>query len=164
MELLTPGIGLLFWTLIAFVIVFLLLRKFGWKTILEALQNREQEIADAIASTDKLKAEMGAIKNQNETLLMQAREESALLVKEARYAADKLVSDAKEKAKVEYDKILADAQQSIIQQKNMLLTEVKSQVSNMVVEVSEKILRRELANKQEQERLIQELSKEAKLN
>lgn len=164
MQLLTPALGLIFWTFLAFAIVFLILKKFAWKPILAALKERETGIADAIASAEKVKAEIASLKSENEALLTKAREERAILIKEAKEQSDKMIADAKEKAKVEYDRIVADAQAAIAQQKNAALTEVKNQVGALVIEVSEKILRRELANKAEQESYINQLAEVVKLN
>ena len=164
MELLLPGLGLVFWTLIAFLIVFLILKKFAWKPILTSLNERETSIATAISSAEKMKAEMANMKSENESLLAQAREERAKMVKEAKETTNKMINEAKDKAKVEYDRILADAQVAIQQQKNAALTEVKNQVGNLVIEVSEKVLRRELANKSEQENYIKQLAEVVKLN
>lgn len=164
MDLLNPGLGLLVWTLVAFVIVFLILKSFAWKPILASLKERETNIADAIASAEKVKAEMAQLKSENETLLAKAREERATILKEAKETADKMVADAKDKAKAEYDRIVADAQAAINQQKNAALTDVKNQVGALVIEVSEKILRRELSNKAEQEGYIKQLAEAVKLN
>ncbi len=164
MELLLPGLGLLFWTLIAFGIVFFILKAFAWKPILSSLKERETGIADAIASADKVKAEMASLKNENEAMMSKAREERAVMIKEAKETSDKMVSDAKEKAKAEFDRIVADAQMSITQQKNAALTEVKNQVGTLVIEVAEKVLQRELVNKADQEKYISQLTEVAKLN
>lgn len=164
MELLLPSIGLIFWTLVAFLIVFLILKKFAWKPILTSLKERETSIADAIATADKVKAEMAQLKSENEALMAKAREERAVLIKDAKTTADKMLSDAKEKAKSEYDRILADAQYAIEQQKMAALTDVKNQVGSLVIEVAEKVLRRELSNKAEQEKYIRELAGDVKLN
>jgi len=164
MELLQPGLGLLVWTFIAFLIVFFILKKFAWKPLLAALKERETGIADAISSAEKVKLEMASLKNENEALMNQAREERAVMIKEAKLASDKMVAEAKDKAKAEYDRIIADAQQAINQQKNAALTDVKNQVGALVIEVSEKILRRELANKAEQESYIKQLAETVKLN
>jgi F-type H+-transporting ATPase subunit b len=164
MELLLPGFGIIFWTFIAFVLVFLILKAFAWKPILKTLKDREDNIANAIASAEKVKAEMAQLKNENETLLAKAREERATLLKEAKETADKMVSEAKDKAKSEYDRILADAQAAISHQKNAALADVKNQVGNLVIEVAEKVLRKELANKGEQENYIKQLAEGVKLN
>lgn len=164
MELLLPGLGLLFWTLIAFLVVFFLLKAFAWKPILASLKERETGIADAIASADKVKSEMAALKNENEAMMTKAREERAVMIKEAKETADRMIADAKEKAKSEYDRIVSDAQTAILQQKNAALTDVKNQVGSLVIEVAEKVLNRELSNKADQESYIKQLTEGAKLN
>ncbi len=164
MELLLPGIGLIFWTLVAFLIVFFILRKFAWKPILQSLKERETSIATAISSAEKMKAEMGLMKSENEALLAQARDERAQMIKEAKDVSNKMISEAKEKAKSEYDRIIAEAQVAIQQQKNAALTDVKNQVGKLVIEVSEKVLRRELANRNEQEAYIKQQAELVKLN
>lgn len=164
MDLLIPSFGLIFWTLLAFLIVFFILKKFAWKPILSSLKQREEGIADAISTAEKIKAEMAAMKNENEIILNQAREERSRMIKEAKETSDKMINEAKERARTEYDRILADAQLSIQQQKNAALIEVKNQVGKLVIEVSEKVLRRELANKGEQESYIKSLAEGVKLN
>jgi F-type H+-transporting ATPase subunit b len=164
MELLTPDLGLFFWNLLAFLIVFLILKKFAWKPILKSLKDRENGIAESLATAEKVKQEMTQMKSENEALLARAREERTVLIKEAKDTADKMVADAKEKARSEYDRIVSDAQATLHQQKMAIITDLKNQVGNLVIEVSEKVLRRELSNKGEQENYIKQLSNEVKLN
>ncbi len=164
MDLLTPDLGLFFWNLLAFLIVFFLLRKFAWKPILSSLKTREQGIADALSTAERVKAEMAQLKSENEALLARAREERAQMLKEARDTKDKIINEAKDQAKLEASKIITDAQAAIEQQKMAALTDVKNQVGNMVIEISEKILRRELSAKSEQESYIKRLADEVKLN
>ncbi len=164
MKLLTPDPGLLLWTLLAFLIVFFILKKMAWPAILKGLQDREKGIQDAMSTAEKVMAEMAALKNENEALMIKAREERGVMIMEAREQTVKMISDAKEKAKTEYDRIVAEAQQAISQQKNAAMIDVKNQVGALVIEISEKILRRELSNKTEQEKFINELAQEAKLN
>jgi F-type H+-transporting ATPase subunit b len=164
MELLLPGLGLVVWTFIAFIIVFLILKKFAWKPILSSLKERETGIAESLATAERVKAEMAQMKNENEAMMAQAREERARMVKEAKEQGDKMLAEAKEKARGEYDRIIADAQIAIQQQKNAALTDVKNQVGKLVIEVSEKVLRRELANRTEQENYIKGIAENVKLN
>ncbi|MBC7587799.1 MAG: F0F1 ATP synthase subunit B [Chitinophagaceae bacterium] len=164
MQFLIPDFGLLFWQSLAFIIVFFILKKFAWKPILKTLNEREQGIADSIATAERVKSEMAALKNENEMLMQKAREERGIMIKEAKEASDKMIATAKDKAKAEYDRIVADAQSAITQQKNAALTDVKNQVGALVIEVSEKILRRELSNKSEQENYIKQLAEGVKLN
>jgi|SRR5579871_12284 len=164
MKLLLPEFGLLIWTLLAFLIVFYILGKFAWPAIVKGLAEREKGIADSLATAEKVRAEMAQLKSENEALLAKAREERAQLLKEARDTKDKIINEAKEQAKLDAAKIISDAQAAIEQQKMAALTEVKNQVGNLVIEVSEKILRRELSNKTEQESYIKQLANEVKLN
>ena len=164
MELLLPGLGLLIWTLIAFIIVLVILKKFAWKPILKGLKDRETNIADAIASAERVKAEMAALKSENEVLIAKAREERAAMIKEAKETADKMVADAQGKARSEYDRIVSEAQAAIDQQKNAALVDVKNQVGKLVIEVSEKVLRRQLENKAQQETYIRQLADTVKLS
>ena len=164
MDLLLPHLGLLVWTLLAFIIVFLILKKFAWKPILKSLGEREDNIANSIASAEKIKLEMAQFKNDNETLLVKAREERAQMLKEAKDIKDKMILDAKDQAKEAGAKIVADAHASINQQKMAAITDLKNQVGKLVIEVSEKVLRRELSNKTEQENYIKQLAESAKLN
>jgi len=160
MDLLLPGIGLLFWTLLAFAAVFFILRKYAWKIIIDSLNEREKGIAESLDTAKKVKAEMAALKSENEALLAKAREERALMLKEAKETRDKIVNDAKEQAKTDASKILADANAAIHTQKMASLTEIKNQIGNMVIEVSEKVIRKQLDNKAEQEKYIQQMAGE----
>jgi F-type H+-transporting ATPase subunit b len=164
MKLLTPEFGLIIWTLLAFLVVLFILKKFAWKPILNSLKERETHIADSLSTAEKVRAEMAQLKSENEALLAKAREERAQLLKEARDTKDRIISEAKEQAKVEANKIVVDAQAAIQQQKMAALTDVKNQVGTLVIEVAEKILRRELGNKSDQETYIRQLADEVKLN
>ena len=164
MKLLTPDLGLLFWNLLAFLIAFFILRKFAWPAIMKGLNEREAKISDSIATAERIKVEMAQMKNDNEAILAQAREERSTMLKEAKETKDKMIADAKEEAKVQAAKIIADAQASINHQKMAALTEIKNQVGNLVIEVSEKVLRKELSNKASQEEYIKQLATEVKLN
>jgi F-type H+-transporting ATPase subunit b len=164
MKLLLPEFGLLIWTLLAFLIVFYILGKFAWPAIVKGLKEREQGIADSLATAERVKAEMAQLKSENEALLAKAREERAQMMKEARDTKDRIINEAKEQAKAEANKIILDAQAAIQQQKMAALTDVKNQVGTLVIEVAEKVLRRQLDNKGEQENFIKQLANEVKLN
>ncbi len=164
MSLLTPSLGFFVWTVIAFIVVLFLLKKFAWKPILKSLNERESNIANSIASAEKVKAEMAQMKSENEALLATAREERAQLLKEARDMKDKIINEAKEQAKTEASKIISEAQAVINTQKMAAITDVKNQVGKLVVEISEKVLRRELGDKASQEAHIKSLVNEVKLN
>lgn len=164
MDLLLPHLGLIVWTVVAFLIVLFILKKFAWTPILKGLNDRETNIAQSLASAEKVKLEMANLKAENEALLATAREERAAMLKEAKDIRDKMINEAKEDAKLQAAKIINDAQASIHNQKMAALTDIKNQVGKMVIEVSEKILRRELTDKNQQESYIKQLSDEIKLN
>ena len=164
MKLLTPEIGLLLWTLLAFLIVFFILKKMAWPAIIKGLRDRENSITDSLATAERVKAEMAQLQSENEALLAKAREERSLLLKEARETKDRIINEAKEQAKSEANKIVVEAQAAINAQKMAALTEVKNQVGKLVIEVSEKVLRKELSNREAQEQHIKGLVDEVKLN
>lgn len=163
-PLIKPEIGLVFWTTLSFLLLLFVLAKFAWKPILGAIRKREETINDSLATAERVKAEMAQMKSENEALMAQAREERAAMLKEAREVKDKIINEAKEQAKAEANKIIVDAQQAIQAQKMAALTDVKNQVGTLVIEVAEKVLRRELASKAEQESYIKQLSEGVKLN
>lgn len=164
MKLLTPEFGLLLWTTLAFLIVFFILKKLAWPAIIKGLRDRENIITDSLATAQKVKEEMSLMKSENEALLAKAREERALMLKDARETKDRIINEAKEQAKVEANKIMTETQAAINAQKMAAITEVKNQVGKLVIEVSEKVLRKELENKDAQEAHIKGLVDGVKLN
>jgi F-type H+-transporting ATPase subunit b len=164
MDLLTPELGLFFWTLIAFLSVFFILRKFAWKPILSMLGEREKGIADSIATAERVKEEMSQLKSENEKLLAQAREERSQMLKDAKETRDRIVGEAKEQAKTEANKIIIDAQHQIEQQKNAALAAVKNEIGSLAVEVAERIIRKQLSAADGQEMYMKMIADDIKLN
>ena len=164
MDLLVPSFGLLIWTFLAFFIFLYILKKFAWKPILKSLKERENGIADSLATAERAKAEIAQFKNENELMMAKAREERAEMLKEAKITKDKIISEAKEQAKLEANRIIADAQEAINNQKMAALTDVKNQLGTLALDVAEKVLRRELSNKPDQEKFISDLTSTVKFN
>lgn len=164
MELLLPKLGMMVWTLIAFGIVFFILAKYAWKPIVGSLQERQNNIDDAILSAEKVRKEMSELKSENEELLAKAREERSQMMRDAKETRDNIIAEAREQAKDEMNKIVADAQAVIHQQKMAAITDLKNQIGNLVLEVSEKVIRRELSSQGEQEKYIKELTQNVELN
>lgn len=164
MGLLTPEFGLFFWSLVAFVLVAVLLKKFAWKPILGMLDERENKIADSIASAERAQQEMANLKADNERLLNEAREERSALLKEANDMKNKIIEDARQEAKKQASKMIQDAKLQINNEKNAALTEVKNEIGNLAVEVAEKILKQELSNEDVQKNYVNELTNSIKLN
>lgn len=164
MELLTPSIGLIFWTTIVFVILLFILAKFAWKPILKAVNEREQHIEDALNQAKKAREEMAYLKSENERILQEAREERDTMLKEAREMRDKTIQVAKENAKIEAEKIIASARESIQNEKAAALSDIKNQVAALSVGVAEKVLGKELNQKEAQTSYVNQLINDINLS
>ncbi len=164
MELITPGLGLVFWMVLSFSVILFILKKFAWKPILKALKERENTIDTALKSADKAREEMGQLKAENERIIIEAKNVRDSLLKEARQVKDKLISEAKQKANSEANKIIADAKRKIENEKEAALDEIKNQVAGFSVDIAEKILKKKLEKTKDQQDLINELIDEIKIN
>lgn len=159
-----PDFGLIFWTTIIFLIFWLAIGKFAFRPIAAALKKRESDIQGSLDEAKRVRQEMQNLKAENEALLIQAREERAHILKEAKEVGNRLVDEAKGKAKVEAQKIVADAKEQIEHQKMAAITDLKNQVGAFSIQIAEKVIRRELSTNKEQEGFVNDLVKEIKLN
>ncbi|NND62110.1 MAG: F0F1 ATP synthase subunit B [Flavobacteriaceae bacterium] len=164
MDLVTPEIGLIFWTSLSFLILLFILRKFAWKPILNSVNTREQSIKDALASAEAAKREMENLTADNERILKEARIERDTMMKEARDLKTKMISDAKDEAKAEADKMISQAQAAIESEKKAAIAELKNQVATLSVEIAEKVVKDELSNKDKQLKLVEDMLGDATLN
>ena len=135
MELVTPGLGLIFWMVISFSVILFILKKYAWKPILNALKEREITIDTALKSADKAKEEMEQLKADNEKIFKEAKNERDNLLKDARQVKDKIISEAKLKANSDVKKIIADARGKIESEKEAALAEIKNQVAGFSIEI-----------------------------
>ncbi|MFC7356114.1 F0F1 ATP synthase subunit B [Jejudonia soesokkakensis] len=158
------SVGLFFWQAVLFILLLLLLRKFAWKPILNAVNSREQGIKDALAAAEKAKLEMANLQADNEKLLQEARAERESMMKEAREIKAKMISDAKEEAQSEANKTIAKAQAAIEAEKKAALSELRSTVAELSVEIAEKVVKNELSSKEKQLELVETMLKDANLN
>ncbi|MEO5787524.1 MAG: F0F1 ATP synthase subunit B [Gelidibacter sp.] len=164
MDLITPGLGLVFWSLITFFILLVILKKFAWKPILGAIDERENGIKNALKAADNARREMENLKADNERILNEARAEREAMLKDAREIKNKMVSDAKEEAQDQASKIIAQAQEAIENEKRSALAELKNHVANLSIEIAEKVVRQELGSKDKQLQLVESMLSEATLN
>ena len=164
MDLIVPDYGLLFWTALVFVGLLFILTKFIWKPILSAVNEREKNISDALALAEKTKAEMAALQSQNENLLKEAKIERDAIVKDARETALRMVEESKANAKVEAEKILSAARQTIESEKVAAIAELKTQVAGLSLEIAEKIVRTELTSDEKQKALASKMVGDISLN
>jgi len=164
MELLTPGSGLLFWQFVVFIALVFFLGKMAWKPILESLKERETSIQSALDSAEKAKADMAALKSDNEKLLKEARVERDLILREARDAANRLHDEAQADAKKNADRIIADAKAVINVEKQAALRDVRAQVAQFSLEIAEKLIRKNLSTDKAQKDLVDGYVKDIKVN
>ena len=162
-PLVTPDPGLFIWSTIAFLLLFVLLRKMAWKPIVEALNERERSIEDALSKAQLAKEEMAKLTSENEALLKQARAERDVILKEAKQLKDQIVNEAKTSAQTEGAKLIEKAKQEIDAQKTAAMAEVKNQVATLSLEIAEKVLSKQFEDQKKQEALVSELLKEVKL-
>jgi len=164
MDLVTPDVGLLFWTVISFFVLLLLLRKFAWKPIVGTVNDRETSIREALESAEKARLEMQNLTADNERILKEARVERETMLKEAREIKAKMISDAKDEAQTQANKMIEQAQIAIASEKKSAMAELKNHVAGLSVDIAEKMVREELSNKDKQLKLVENMLGEAKLN
>jgi F-type H+-transporting ATPase subunit b len=164
MPLVTPGIGLIFWMLIAFSILLFILGKFAWKPILKMLHEREESIDKALKAAEEAKAEMQKLQANNELIVPEARKQADQIIKEAREIKEKIVSDAKNTAAIEADKIMKNAKASIESEKNQALNEIRDKIVEFSVIIAEKVIRKELSDENKQKDYIESLLKDINVN
>ena len=157
MELVSPGIGLIFWMTLAFLAVLYILGKYAWKPIMKALKERETSISDALNAAELAKEEMKNLQFSNEQLMKEARNERDLLLAETRKIKDTILEEARQKANEEANRIINSAKESIHFEKMAAMTELKNQLAELSLEIAKKILQKELSDPQKQEAYVKDL-------
>jgi F-type H+-transporting ATPase subunit b len=163
MDLVTPDVGMLFWTLVSFIILYLILRKFAWGPILGAVKEREESIKAALDAAENAKKDMENLKADNEKILNEAKTERETMLKEAREIKSKLISDAEEEAKIRAKKMVEAAKTAIQNEKNSAMNELKNTVVDLSVGIAEKLISEELADKDKQLKMIEDILEDSKL-
>ena len=164
MDLITPGTGLIFWQLIGFLGLLFILIKFAWKPMLAALEEREDSIESALKSAEIARNEMANLKAENEKLLAEARLERDAIIAKAHESSIKMIEDAKEESVKAGNEMIEKAKAVIETEKKAALAEVKTQVATLTLEVSEKLLRKNLSDQKDQKALVDEFVKDLELN
>ena len=154
------SLGLFFWQTLLFVALLLLLKKFAWKPILDAVNERETSIKDSLSAAEKARDDMEAVQADNKRILKKARAERDALLAEAKTASVQIVNQAKEDAKAVADKITAQAKETIQNEKIAAINELKGQVASLSIDIAEKVLQTELKDKAAQEQLVAQLVSE----
>ncbi len=156
--------GLFFWQTLIFVGLIFLLKKFAWKPILDAVNEREEGIKNALLSAANAKKEMQNLQSDNQRILQEARLERDSLLKDARDMKEKMVADAKNEAQAQGQKIIEQAKAAIESEKNAAMAELKLHVSSLSLDIAEKLLKNELSNKEAQVKLVEKMLGDSKLN
>jgi F-type H+-transporting ATPase subunit b len=164
MSLLTPNPGLIFWMLVVFLMVVFILAKFAWKPIINGLKERENEIQGALDLAERTKAEMIQLKSDNEKLIAEANAVRDRILRDAKEAADRTILESKDKAAVEAQKIIESARETIRTEQQVAVSKIRKEVATLSLEIAEKVLHRELKDKESQEALIADLASSARLN
>jgi len=164
MDLITPNPGLIVWMIIIFGVLFFLLSKFAWKPILSSLKERNENIDSALKMAEETRAEMAKLKSDNEAEKAEARKERDLIIKQAKEASERLIIEAKTKAVNESTKIMNDAREAIKQERVAMNAQIKEDMAKFSIEIAEKVIRRELADKKSQQTFVSELIADTKLN
>ncbi len=164
MGFVTPDYGTIFWMLIIFGIVLFVLKKFAWGPILKALKDREKSISDALNSAEKARKDVAGLKASNDQIIAEARKEKDHILKEARDIKDKIVAEARNQANLEALKSIENARQQIEAEKTAAINDIKKQVAELSVMIAEKVIRKELENSKDQDKLVQDMLNDLKLN
>lgn len=164
MSLLTPNPGLIFWMLVVFLLVVFILAKFAWKPIINGLKERENEIQGALDLAEKTRAEMVKLKSDNEKLIAEANAIRDRILIDAKDAANRTIQESKNIASVEAQKIIDSARETIRNEQQVAVSKIRKEVATLSLEIAEKVLHRELKDKESQQALIAELASSARLN
>ncbi len=155
--------GLFIWQTLIVVCLLLLLRKFAWNPILNAINDREEGIRSALQSAENARAEMQNLQADNERILKEARAERDGLLKEAREIKQKMIDDAKDEAKTQAVQIMTQAQAAIESEKQAAVAELKQQVASLSIEIAEKVIKETLSDDKKQTQLVEKLLKDVNL-
>lgn len=157
MSLLNPDTGLLFWMLVSFIIVFVILARFGFPIVVDMVEKRKKFIDDSLQSAREANEKLAHIKEESESILAKAREDQANILREATETRQRIIDEAKEKAQTEGLRLLEEARTQIQKEKEDAIRDIRKQVAELSVNIAEKILRKNLGSEQEQNGLIDRL-------
>jgi len=164
MELVTPGLGLIFWKTFAFVIVLVILRKYAWQPILKGLEEREKEISHSLKNAEFIKREMAELDEVRSQKVKQAEKNRLEILARARLEADQLISLAKVKASEDSELMMRTAQNNLEYLKNSVLVQLRTQIATLSLDMAEKVLYDELQDKEKSKLLVNQLLDKAIMN
>ncbi|MDR1584331.1 MAG: F0F1 ATP synthase subunit B [Prevotellaceae bacterium] len=157
MDLFKPDVGLLFWMLLSFVILFVILRKYAWTGILKSINERNKHIEDALISAQKAKEQLDKFQHESQELITQAKEEQIKILQEGKQIKDSIINEAKEQARAEAEKIIDEAHKFIGKQREEAVKEIDQKIANLSVDVAEILLKKKMEDAEEQKSLAKKL-------
>lgn len=161
---LLPNLGTIIWTTLIFGIVFFILKKFAWGPVLKAIDSREETISKALNSAKEAEEKLSNLEKEQQEIIALAKSEKDAIVKEGVEQREKIIAAAKDKAQVEADKIIADAQKRIIREREAALVEMKSQIAALSIEIATKVVKSDMEDAKRHEKLVEELLNDVELN
>jgi F-type H+-transporting ATPase subunit b len=164
MDLITPGLGLIFWTTLVFLILLVVLGKFAWKPINNAINKRNESIDKALSQAEKAREDIKNLKSEQDNIIKDAKNERDGILLEAKNMREEMVAKAKEETNLLVDKMKAEAKQDIENQKQQALGEIKDQMADLSISIAEHLLKEELKDKKKQTKLVEQLLDDVKLN
>jgi F-type H+-transporting ATPase subunit b len=164
MELFTPEIGLIFWMLIAFGIVFFILAKYAWPVIIKMVEERKAYIDKSLEAAKAANERLAGIQEESERILKQTREQELKILKDAQDMRSKMIGEAKDQAAVEAGKLITDAKAAIEKEKDTAIRDIQNRIADLSLNIAEKVLRKNLDNPPAQQELVQKLITEAQKN
>jgi F-type H+-transporting ATPase subunit b len=156
-SILTPDVGLLVWMLLAFLVVFLILTKFGFPVITKMVEDRKNFIEESLRNAHEANQKLANIQSEGEAILKDAREQQAAILKDAMATRDNIIKEARNKAQVEGAKLVEEAKAQILVEKENALRDIRTTVAELSVEIAEKVMRNKLKGEGEQEQLIERM-------
>ena len=163
-SILTPDFGLFFWMFVAFLVVFLLLAKYGFPVITGMVEERKNYIDESLRKAHEAQERLANIEKEGESILQEAREKQAQILKEAAETRDAIVEKAQDKARAEGARLLEDARVAIEQEKKAAIADIRAQVATLSVEIAEKVLRQNLKDDKSQMDLIDRMLDDVSAN
>jgi len=164
MEVVSPGIGLIFWMVVSFSILLFVLTRFAWKPIMKMIKEREASIDDALKAANKARQEMESLQADHQKLIDQAKEERDGILKEARKLREKMLDESREKALIEYNRMLDQAREAIENEKKAAITDLRNEVATLSIDIAEKLMRHKMSEAEKQDSYVRKLIDEVKIN
>ncbi len=164
MELIMPGLGVIFWMTLSFAIVLFILRKFAWKPILGAIKERENNISKSLKDAEKVEKEIASLNETKERIIEEANNEKIGIVEQGKKAKEELLKEAKEEAHEQKNRMIAEAKKAIEAERKNLADQIKKEITFLSVDMAEKILVEELSDKEKQKKFVMDNLENINLN